>query len=98
MTPIAGDRDTISACTHKIAIGDSDLINVGFGPLCGLKSDISRGPRSARIGLMYCNKRGGLVRGNSGAFDKPVLPAYGLRMLWARPWLDGEIAFPSKTA
>jgi len=24
--------------TEKIA--DSDLINVGFGPLCGLKSDI----------------------------------------------------------
>jgi hypothetical protein len=31
------------ACTHEIAIGDSDLINVRFDPLCGLKSDISRG-------------------------------------------------------
>jgi hypothetical protein len=35
------------ACSYKIAIGDSDLINVRFGPLCGLKSDIPRGPRSA---------------------------------------------------
>jgi hypothetical protein len=35
------------ACTHKIAIGDIALINVRFGPLCGLKSDISPGPRSA---------------------------------------------------
>jgi hypothetical protein len=28
----------------------SDLTNVRSGPLCGLKSDISRGPRSARLG------------------------------------------------
>jgi len=31
----------------KIAIGDSDQINFRFGPLCGHKSDIPRGPRSA---------------------------------------------------
>ena len=35
------------ACTYKIAIGGSDLINVRFTPLCGLKLDISRRPRSA---------------------------------------------------
>src|SRR5262245_4263646 len=29
-------------CTHKIAMGDSDSINVRIGSLCGLKSDISR--------------------------------------------------------
>jgi hypothetical protein len=29
---------------------DSDLINVRIGPLCGLKSDISRGQRSAKTG------------------------------------------------
>ena len=28
----------------------ANLINVRFGPLCGLKSDISRGPRSANNG------------------------------------------------
>src|SRR5262249_13186052 len=28
-------------CTGSAAIGDSDLINVRFGPLCRLKSDIS---------------------------------------------------------
>jgi len=33
-----------------VAIGDTDLIIVRFGPLCGLKLDISRGPRSARTG------------------------------------------------
>jgi hypothetical protein len=36
------------ACTHKIAVGGSDLLNACFGPLCGLKSDISRGPKSGR--------------------------------------------------
>jgi hypothetical protein len=43
-------RGRLRACTHKIAIGDSDVINVRFCPLCGLKSDISRGPRSANSG------------------------------------------------
>src|SRR5215510_5526626 len=33
----------------RVTIDDSDLINVRIGPLCGLKSDISRGPRSADI-------------------------------------------------
>src|SRR5262249_29127667 len=48
-----GDRQAVATAlgkllrTHKIAMGDSDLINVRFGSLCRLKSDISRGPRSA---------------------------------------------------
>jgi hypothetical protein len=29
------------------SVRDSDLLNVCFGPLCGLTSDISRGPGSA---------------------------------------------------
>src|SRR6516225_12004642 len=43
-------QSSVRACTHKIAIGDSDLINVRCGPLCRLESDISRGPRSANSG------------------------------------------------
>ena|SRR5262249_16216916 len=43
-------------CTGSAAIGDSDLINVRFGPLCRLKSDNLRGPRSAASGLMQCSK------------------------------------------
>jgi len=37
------------ACTHKIATGNRDLINVGFGLLSRLKSDIARGPKSAPL-------------------------------------------------
>src|SRR5262245_29472204 len=32
-------------------------VYVRCGSLCGLKSDISRGPRSATNGLMHCNKQ-----------------------------------------
>jgi hypothetical protein len=49
-----------SRCRHvTAAVADAAtarLINVRFGPLCGLKSDISQGPRSARTGLI-CSKR-----------------------------------------
>jgi hypothetical protein len=34
-----------------------DLINVRFGPLCGLKSDMSRGRRSANRDLTRCSKQ-----------------------------------------
>jgi hypothetical protein len=40
----------------KSRVGDSDLINVRIGPLCGLKSDISRGQRSANSSLSRCGK------------------------------------------
>src|SRR5262249_16571344 len=43
--------------SDKIAIGDSDLINVRFRPLCGLKSDISRGPRSAKSAKLWTSGR-----------------------------------------
>jgi hypothetical protein len=33
------------------------LVDVRSGPLCGLKSDISRGPRSAPFGLMHRSKQ-----------------------------------------
>jgi hypothetical protein len=39
----APNQDDTRARADKI--GDGDLINVCFGPLCGLKADISRGPR-----------------------------------------------------
>jgi hypothetical protein len=41
----------------KIAIGGSDLTNVRFGPLCGPKSGISRGQRSAISGREQRGKR-----------------------------------------
>ena len=36
------------------------MIDVRYGALCGLKSDISRGPRSANNELMQCSKKGSL--------------------------------------
>src|SRR5262249_8466800 len=44
-----GDVGSMSGLPESglINSSDSDLINVGIGPLCGLKSDISRGQRSA---------------------------------------------------
>jgi hypothetical protein len=36
---------------------DYNLLNVRCAPLSGLKSDISRGPRSAKSGLMHRSKR-----------------------------------------
>ena len=44
----------LRAC--KIAIGDSDLSKVRFAPLCGLKSDILGGPKSANKRPMHRNK------------------------------------------
>jgi len=38
--------------------GHSDLINVRFAPLCGLKPDISLRPRSATSGLHELKDRG----------------------------------------
>src|SRR5262245_31396123 len=35
-------RSQSAKTTPKRSVADSDLINVRFGPLCGLKSDISR--------------------------------------------------------
>jgi hypothetical protein len=46
----AGEQvSAITACTHKIADRDSDLM-VRFDALCGLKSGISQGPGTAKTG------------------------------------------------
>src|SRR5262249_45286830 len=56
----SSDGYRVRACTHKIAIGDSGLINVRLGPLCRLKSDISRGPRSCHEPTFSPNGRYGI--------------------------------------
>ena len=53
----AWKRLRVDDASIEITIGDSDLFNVRFGPLCGLKSDISRGPRSAMSRHMRCSKK-----------------------------------------
>jgi hypothetical protein len=45
-----GSSRTLGCVPIKSQLADSELINVRFGPLCGLNSDISRGPRSANGG------------------------------------------------
>ena len=42
----------MEGCYHAsiASVRDSDLLNVCFGLLSGLKSDITRGPRSAKTG------------------------------------------------
>jgi hypothetical protein len=50
MTPPVASAITASRCSEFERDGNSDLIDVRFCPLCGLKSDISRGPRSAISG------------------------------------------------
>jgi hypothetical protein len=50
VTAMSAAATFVRACTHKIAIGDSDLIKVRFAPLCRLKSDILGGPKSAITG------------------------------------------------
>jgi hypothetical protein len=47
-TPIAARFIGVLRAPHHLI--PRDLINVRFGTLCGLKSNISRGPRSARLG------------------------------------------------
>jgi hypothetical protein len=43
------------------------LISVRFGPLCGLKANISGGPRSASSGLMQCSKLQSIRSSRRGA-------------------------------
>jgi hypothetical protein len=45
------DDDVLGRGTHKIA----NLINVRFGLLCGLRSDITRGPRSDKRRPLHCS-------------------------------------------
>jgi hypothetical protein len=53
------------ACTHKSRLVTATYVR--FGPLCGLKSDISRGPRSAISRLM----RGSKQMGDSERCERP---------------------------
>src|SRR5262249_53276058 len=65
------------ARTHKMAVGDGDLINVRFGPLCGLKSDISRGPSSVK--LRHYGRVGGAPQfRETGRYGTPASAYSGL--------------------
>ena len=74
------------------------LINVCFAPLCGLKSDISRGPRSATTGLMHRSKgdpyrvpsiASGLLRSRFEGCDLIIKPRKLLPPLRIA-WCDGD--------
>src|SRR5262249_14691750 len=53
----APPRETglVGRWTHKIAVGDGRPDQRPLWTTCGLKSDISRGPRSVRPGLIPCS-------------------------------------------
>src|SRR5215472_16296625 len=56
-------------------------VNVRFCPLCRLKSDISRGPRSANSRLMHCS----IQRARKGA-HRSLNEIYGM-------WLAASVRF-----
>jgi hypothetical protein len=72
----------------SVAIGDATLlVDVRSGPLCGLKSDISRGPRSAIIGCErsqqnnpYSITSSARARSIGGA-SRPILAGIGVDSL-----------------
>jgi hypothetical protein len=42
--------DIDQPCTRNIANRNTDPINVRFGPIGGLRFDITRGPKNAKLG------------------------------------------------
>src|SRR5262249_4650761 len=57
----------------KSRLVTGDLINARFGPICGLKSDISRDPRSAKKGLVPCSNNPPLLMSRSAARSRLVI-------------------------
>src|SRR5262245_735604 len=82
---LCSNINTMTGELYKIAIGDSDLINVRFGPLCGLTPDISRGPRSAIRGPEQ------VQRSASKGCDYSMTS-------WARCWRNKGTSRPSDLA
>jgi hypothetical protein len=75
----------------KPRLVNSDLINVRFGPLCGLKSDISRGPRSAQTRTSPDHSIVGATSSDDGTSTPSALAIFRIAAAQLFRWARGRV-------